>query len=132
MTQAPEPLPETMPAGEFKAKCLAIMDRVADTGGQLIITKYGQPVAALVPCPPPATDVPELWGSCKGEITVIGDLNEPTDHELDWLSDWEAEWAEFLSEAPDAAGINRGSRLATADREILSWTGDLERIDVRT
>ena len=96
MSQAPSPLPETMPAGEFKAKCLAIMDRVAETGGQVIITKYGHPVAALVPCPPPV-EVPDLWGSCRGEITVAADLTEPTGGEADWISDWEAEWDEFLA-----------------------------------
>lgn len=95
MPNLPEPLPETMPAGEFKAKCLAIMDRVAETGTRVIITKYGHPVAALVPCPPPA-ELPQLWGSCKDEITMSADLNLPTGDEADWITDWEAEWDEFL------------------------------------
>ena len=99
MPPAHDPLPETMPAGEFKAKCLAIMDRVAETGGQVIITKYGHPVAAIVPCPPPVK-VPELWGSCRGEITVSTDLTVPADLETDWVGDWEAEWNELLPETP--------------------------------
>ncbi len=94
MSQVPAPLPETMPAGEFKAKCLAIMDRVAETGGQVIITKHGHPVAALVPCPS-QREVPELWESCRDEITVRGDLS--TGDETQWLSDWNAEWDEFLT-----------------------------------
>ena len=98
MRGAQDPLPETMPAGDFKAKCLAIMDRVAETGGQVIITKYGHPVAALVPCPSPV-DVPELWGSCRDELTVATDLTAPTDLEPDWISDWEAEWNELLPES---------------------------------
>ena len=102
MSQAPNPLPETMPAGEFKAKCLAIMDRVAETGGQVIITKYGHPVAALVPCPPPV-ELPELWGSCRGEITVASNLTDPTGGEADWIGDWEAEWDELLAESAGAA-----------------------------
>ncbi|MCY4370639.1 MAG: type II toxin-antitoxin system Phd/YefM family antitoxin [bacterium] len=97
MERASDTLPETMPAGEFKAKCLAIMDRVAETGGQVIITKYGHPVAALVPCPS-RVDVLELWGSCRGEITVVTDLTVPTDLEPDWIGDWEAEWNELLPE----------------------------------
>ena len=36
-------------ASEFKAKCLKIMDEVAATGGPVIITKHGVPVAQLVP-----------------------------------------------------------------------------------
>ena len=30
-----------IPAGEFKARCLALMDEVARTGGQYVITKRG-------------------------------------------------------------------------------------------
>ena len=40
---------KTIPAGEFKARCLALLDRVARTGEPLIVTKRGRPVAKLVP-----------------------------------------------------------------------------------
>lgn len=93
MPQASDPLPATIPADEFKARCLAIMDRVAETGRQLIITKHGHPVAALVPFPPPTADVPELWGSCRGEITVNSKV---TGAEEDWISERETEWDETL------------------------------------
>ena len=36
-------------ASEFKAKCLRLMDEVAQTGEPLVITKNGKPVATLVP-----------------------------------------------------------------------------------
>ena len=36
-----------IPAGQFKAKCLAIMDRVQKTGESVLITKHGKPVAHL-------------------------------------------------------------------------------------
>ena len=39
----------TVKASEFKAKCLKIMDEVAATGEPVVITKYGVPVAQLVP-----------------------------------------------------------------------------------
>ncbi len=38
-----------IPAGEFKAKCLKLMDEVQQTGQEVIITKRGKPVARLVP-----------------------------------------------------------------------------------
>jgi prevent-host-death family protein len=38
----------TIPAGEFKAKCLALLDEVAATGEEIIVTKRGKPVARLV------------------------------------------------------------------------------------
>ena len=39
--------PQTVGAGEFKAKCLELMDRVAESGEPIIITKRGKPVAVL-------------------------------------------------------------------------------------
>ena len=38
----------TINASEFKAKCLAILDQVADTGEEVLILKRGRPVAQLV------------------------------------------------------------------------------------
>lgn len=38
-----------MPAGEFKAKCLKLMDEVNETGATIVITKRGRPVCRLVP-----------------------------------------------------------------------------------
>ncbi len=37
----------TMAAGEFKAKCLAVMDEVAATGEPVLITKRGKPVVRV-------------------------------------------------------------------------------------
>lgn len=39
----------TIPASEFKARCLALMDDVARTGEMLVVTKNGRPVAELRP-----------------------------------------------------------------------------------
>lgn len=39
----------TIPAGEFKAKCLKLMDEVNETGVPIVITKRGRPVSRLVP-----------------------------------------------------------------------------------
>jgi prevent-host-death family protein len=36
-----------MGAGEFKAKCLAVLDEVKQTGDSVVITKRGKPVARL-------------------------------------------------------------------------------------
>lgn len=40
---------KTIAAAEFKAKCLAIIDRVHDRGEPITITKRGKVVARLVP-----------------------------------------------------------------------------------
>ena len=70
-------MPKTIPAGEFKAKCLKLMDRVAETGEPLIVTQRGKPVARVLPVEP---DTPEpLFGRLKGSILYEGDLISPID-----------------------------------------------------
>lgn len=39
----------TISASEFKAKCLSLLDEVAETGEAIVVTKRGEPVARLVP-----------------------------------------------------------------------------------
>ena len=70
----------TIPAGEFKAKCLKLMDKVAKDGQPLVVTKHGKPVVQVVPIP---QDV-ELFGSMRGSGVILGDIVSPLDVE------WEA------------------------------------------
>jgi len=49
----------TIPAGTFKATCLALLDEVAMTGEEIVITKRGKPVARLTALEP----APSLIGS---------------------------------------------------------------------
>ena len=42
-------------ATQFKAKCLGLLDEVAATGEDLIVTKHGRPVARVVAIVPPAS-----------------------------------------------------------------------------
>ena len=65
-----------IPAGEFKAKCLALLDDVAATGRPLVVTKRGKPVARVVPID--EDELPDLRGSVLEE----GDLIAPID--VDW------------------------------------------------
>ena len=52
---------ETISASQFKAKCLALLDDVAETGAEITITKRGKPVARVVPVDDDAVD--DLRGS---------------------------------------------------------------------
>lgn len=64
-------------AGEFKAKCLELMDRVAAGGEDVIITKRGKPVAKLVSV---AHRFPaELLGCMQGTVEILGDIVAPLD-----------------------------------------------------
>lgn len=40
---------KTIKASEFKAKCLKLMDEVAESGEEIVITKNGRPVSRLTP-----------------------------------------------------------------------------------
>lgn len=43
----------TIPASEFKARCRALLDEVAQTGETLVVTKHGRPVAEVKRHRPP-------------------------------------------------------------------------------
>jgi prevent-host-death family protein len=62
---------KTMPAGEFKARCLKVMDEVQTTRQPIVITKKGRPVAKLVPADGQPRDI---FGCMKGEIEIAGDI----------------------------------------------------------
>ena len=70
----------TIGAGEFKAKCLKLLDEVASTREPLVITKHGKAVAKLVPMEPEA----DLFGAMAGSVRFEGDIISPLE------SEWEA------------------------------------------
>jgi prevent-host-death family protein len=70
-------------AGEFKAKCLELMDWVAAGNEEIIITKRGKPVAKLVPIAPVSKR--EIFGYMKGTFDIVGDIVAPTGEK------WEAD-----------------------------------------
>ncbi len=70
----------TIAAGEFKAKCLKLLDEVAEKRQTLVITKRGRPVAQVAPIPAKHQDI---VGSMKGSVTILGDIISPLDVEWD-------------------------------------------------
>ncbi len=71
-------------AGEFKAKCLSLLDEVQRQRKPIVITKRGKPVAKLVP----ADDRPASFiGSMKGTMEITGDIISPID--VEWEADAE-------------------------------------------
>ena len=65
---------KTMAAGEFKAKCLKLMDEVNAKREIVVITKRGKPIAKLVPVEE-TTD--PIFGFMKGKIKINGDIVGP-------------------------------------------------------
>jgi prevent-host-death family protein len=71
----------TMPAGKFKAQCLAVMDEVQKKRQTVVITKRGKPVAKLVPIEI-ADD--EIIGSWRGKLQIVGDIVSPAATRKEW------------------------------------------------
>ena len=74
---------KTIPAGQFKARCLAIMDEVQAKRQAVVITKRGKPVAKLVPVEPQKDDI---FGFLKGKgtIEIKGDIVSPAFSPEEW------------------------------------------------
>ncbi len=72
---------KTIPAGTFKAQCLAIMDEVQKKRQAVVITKRGKPVAKLVPVEEAKDDI---FGFYKGKISILGDVVAPALTPEEW------------------------------------------------
>jgi prevent-host-death family protein len=77
-----EPM-EEVSISEFKAKCLALLERVNKTKKSLRITRHGKPVAEVVP-PTVGFDRAAWIGSMKGRMEILGDIISPASDEDDW------------------------------------------------
>ena len=82
---------KTMAAGEFKAKCLAVMDEVEAKRETVVLTKRGKPVAKLVPIEQTKGEDP-IFGFMIGKGRIVGDpmdLVNPITPAEDWDEDWD-------------------------------------------
>lgn len=74
---------EEIAISEFKAKCLALLERVHKTKKPIRITRFGKPVAEVVPPSPPA-ESPAWLGSMAESLEILGDILSPVIEETDW------------------------------------------------
>ena len=72
----------TIKASESEAKCLRLMDEVAETGREIVITKNGRPVSRLLPY---RATLRNLFGVDRGRIRILGDIVSPMPAE--WFDD---------------------------------------------
>ncbi len=63
---------QAVPAGEFKAKCLALLDEVERKNRRFVVTKRGRPVAQVIP-------LASNRGSLLGTVLYEEDLLAPVD-----------------------------------------------------
>jgi prevent-host-death family protein len=70
-----------IPAGEFKSRCLSIMDQVFQSGEPIVVTKHGKPMVKLVAADQPADDI---FGYMSGKVKIVGDIVGPITPADDW------------------------------------------------
>ncbi len=74
---------EEVAISEFKAKCLALLEQVRKTKKPIRVTRFGKPVAEVVP-PAPATAAADWLGSMADTMEILGDIVSPVIEETDW------------------------------------------------
>ena len=74
---------EEMAISKFKATCLATLERVRRTGRPLRVTRFGKPVADIVP-PSPERPQREWLGSLRGTLEIRGDILAPSSELVKW------------------------------------------------
>jgi len=74
---------EEIAISKFKATCLAVLKRVRRTGRPIRITRFGEPVAEIVP--PSLPPRPESWLGCmSGTAQIEGDIVSSVLDPADW------------------------------------------------
>ena len=97
---------KTMPAGEFKAKCLRVMEEVRKYRTPVVITKKGRPVAKLVPPDEPKRSI---FGCMADKIKIVGDVESPVLPPIDEWDMYRLPWAADLDK-PRKKGKGRRGR----------------------
>lgn len=84
---------QSIPISEFKATCLAVLERVRQTGQPVLVTKHGQPIAEVVPPRPVKSEGRGFVGRMAGQFEIVGDITQPVISAEEWeksiLEDWD-------------------------------------------
>jgi prevent-host-death family protein len=68
---------------KFKATCLAVLERVRKTRKPVRVTRFGKPIADVIPSAPQPSG--KRWlGGMVGTGQVNGDIISPASEEKDW------------------------------------------------
>ncbi len=74
---------DTLPISKFKATCLATLERVRRTGRPLRVTRFGKPIADIVPsAPSPPAD--NWLGAMVGTAEIVGDITVASSQLATW------------------------------------------------
>jgi prevent-host-death family protein len=75
---------EEIAASKFKVSCLSVIERVRKTRKPIRVTRYGKPVAEIVPLPAQPKLPKRVLGDMAGTILYMGDIISPTTDPDDW------------------------------------------------
>lgn len=78
-----EPTVSYVGAARFKATCLELLDRVRETGQDIVVTKHGKPVAKVVRCEDNTARPRKFIGSMKGTVLRYDRPLDPLDEVWD-------------------------------------------------
>ena len=74
---------DTIAISKFKARCLQVLRRVKRTGKPVVVTRFGEPIAEIVP--PAQEGSRRGWlGIARGTARMHDDLIEPASEPEDW------------------------------------------------
>jgi prevent-host-death family protein len=78
---------QQIPAAKFKATCLELMDRVAATGEEIVITKHGKPVARLIAAQRQSKPRRSVHGCMRGTILRSAPIEQLYSTGESWSAD---------------------------------------------
>ncbi|NTV53033.1 MAG: type II toxin-antitoxin system Phd/YefM family antitoxin [Candidatus Firestonebacteria bacterium] len=64
-------------AGQFKAKCLKVMEEVRKYHHEVIVTKHNKPMVRVLPVEITAEKHKSVFGCMKGKMVIVGDIIKP-------------------------------------------------------
>ena len=94
-------------AAAFKARCLALIDEVAESGQPITITKRGKAKVQIVAVREKSKT---LWGATKGTFKIVGDIVGPIVDKDEW--DEDREWRNITGQFDDPPARYAHRRLA--------------------
>ncbi len=74
---------EHIAISKFKATCLAVLERVRRTRKPVLVTRFGEAIAEIVP-PTPREQAGSRLGGMQGRAKILGDIIGPAVEEKDW------------------------------------------------
>ncbi|MGH9529963.1 MAG: type II toxin-antitoxin system Phd/YefM family antitoxin, partial [Terriglobales bacterium] len=69
---------------KFRASCLAVLKRVQKSGKSILVTRFGKPMAQIVPVSAAPKSSKRWLGAMKGSMRIAGDIVGPVFDPDDW------------------------------------------------